>query len=66
MAGMFQNATSFNQDLSLWITSKLSTMECMFYHATSFNQNISHWDVKDMSKMFESATSFDHCGIHRV
>ena len=37
-------------------------MEGMFFEATSFNGDLSRWNVssaKNMSSMFEGATSFD-------
>ncbi len=62
MAGMFSEATSFNQDISTWDVSNVSDMESMFEYARSFNQNLSAWDVSnvtDMSRMFFGATSFN-------
>ena len=57
---MFCEATSFNQPIGAWNTSKVLDMEYMFYKATSFNQPIGAWDtskVEDMYKMFYG------CGI---
>lgn len=40
MVSMFQGATSFNGNLSLWNVSSVTVMQNMFYGATSFNQNL--------------------------
>ena len=66
---MFQNATSFNQNIAMaglddgsdesyWYTANVTTMQGMFYGATSFNQNISNWNVsnvENMNNMFREA-----------
>ena len=62
MSFMFQNATSFNSDISSWDVSNVTNMRSMFNGATSFNQDISSWDVSNvtsMSFMFSDATSFN-------
>jgi surface protein len=62
MSGMFENNTSFNQDISRWDVSKVTNMTSMFKGATSFNQDISRWDVSkvtNMTSMFKGATSFN-------
>ena len=62
--GMFQNAKSFNQDISGWYQSKLSALtnaEYMFAGASSFNQSLGIWTVNrltHMAHMFEGATAF--------
>ena len=59
---MFYDATSFNQDISMWNVSNVTRMDGMFRTATAFNQDISMWNVSNvtrMNKMFYNATSFN-------
>jgi len=63
MAGMFQDALTFNiSGLHFWDVSKVTTMHSMFDGAESFNGNIDNWDVSkvaDMTLMFARATRFN-------
>ena len=69
MSYLFQNETSFNQDISNWDVSQVTTMSYMFYTDfsidppySSFNVDIGSWDVSsvtDMSHMFENAKIFN-------
>ena len=55
MSSMFQNATTFNYNISSWDVSAVINMSRMFYGATAFNQPLNTWDtakVTDMSFMF--------------
>lgn len=59
---MFQNCPVFNQNLSGWDVSAITSFRGMFKNATAFNQNISIWDVSvatNMDEMFQGATSFN-------
>ena len=46
MGGMFEDATSFNGDISNWDTSKVEDMGNMFEGASSFNGDISGWVIR--------------------
>ena len=62
MAFMFNNASNFNQDISMWNVSKIKNMHQLFFGATSFNKYIGGWDVGDVTDMvcmFHSATAFN-------
>ncbi|MDA9187931.1 BspA family leucine-rich repeat surface protein, partial [Flavobacteriaceae bacterium] len=58
MSDKFKSST-FNQNISSWDTSNVTTMHGMFDNARDFNQNIGSWDtsnVTDMSEMFKGDT----------
>ncbi|MDM8564070.1 BspA family leucine-rich repeat surface protein [Candidatus Halobeggiatoa sp. HSG11] len=50
MYQMFQDATTFNQDISNWNVSTVTDMAYLFYQS-SFNQDISAWDVSNVTDM---------------
>lgn len=63
LAGLFIDASTFNQDISSWNVSNVTYMVLMFAGATSFNQDISDWDVGNVvntSNMFDGATAFNN------
>jgi surface protein len=43
---MFEKASSFNQDLSLWDVSSATDIEGMFSDPTAFNRNLCQWRSK--------------------
>ncbi len=62
MAGMFRDATAFNQDISSWNTESVIDMLVMFERASNFNQPLNRWNVEkvyNMSGMFSDATNFN-------
>jgi surface protein len=66
MESLFDNfyysVDTFNEDLSRWDTSRVTTMKYMFWYAYAFNADVSSWDVSyvsDMSYMFYYASSFN-------
>ncbi|MEM6642513.1 MAG: LamG-like jellyroll fold domain-containing protein [Bacteroidota bacterium] len=62
MTTMFQNASSFNQDLSSWDVVEVINMQGMFTGAALFNQDITGWNVSSVERfgnMFTNADSFN-------
>ena len=58
---LFENATTFNDDISGWDTQNVRTMERMFTMATSYNRPLDTWNthnVKNFNYMFTDASSF--------
>lgn len=59
---MFNDATSFNEDISHWDMSAVTDLDAMFIRASTFNQDVSSWDTSNMINMrqaFREATSFN-------
>lgn len=62
MAGIFENAGSFNEDIGYWDTSRVTNFSSMFREAYNFNQDISGWDTSSavyMRLMFRQAFAFN-------
>ena len=58
MESLFENATEFNQDLSLWDVHQVTNMYKMFSNARAFDQDLSPWEVSNvlnMRDMFDGA-----------
>jgi surface protein len=60
---MFLNATNFNQYISLWDVSNVTTMSNMFRNATNFNQDIGSWNVSGVTNM---SSMLNNCGINNT
>lgn len=62
MSNLFNNLSTFNEDISNWDTSNVTTMYRMFKSARSFNQDISKWNtssVTNMEEMFYASSAFN-------
>ena len=58
----------FNEPISHWNVSNVTTMANMFYDCTYFNQDLSSWDVSqvtDMSRMFYNCKNFTGLSHHK-
>ena len=65
MSNIFFGCTAFNQDISSWNVSRVTSMRAMFKSCTNFNQNLGAWNtglVTNMTEMFQFATSFNNGG----
>ena len=62
MSSLFEEFSTFNDDITLWNVSNVTNMSEMFFGVVSFDQDISKWttsNVTDMSGMFAGAISFN-------
>lgn len=60
MSYMFNNAFTFNHDISSWNTAAVTNMSYMFSFATSFNQNLGNWKLNNSVNM---ANMLDYSGM---
>ncbi len=51
MSGMFREATSFNENINHWDTSKVANMAQMFQGATAYNQPLNNWNTSAVTSM---------------
>jgi len=59
--GMFDNARSFNEDISSWNTNAVNWFTDMFKNAVNFDQDITGWPTggtNNVNNMFEGATKW--------
>lgn len=52
---MFKNASSFNQPLDNWDTSKVYFMKEMFKSALMFNQSLDNWNISSLYPIGDSS-----------
>lgn len=48
---MFNNAFAFNQNITTWVMTRVTTIQQMFRNATKFNQAIGVWDTQNITNM---------------
>ena len=59
---LFQNLSTFNEDLSHWNVSNATDIRYMFSGASSFNSNLNNWNVSsvtDMEAVFFNCIAFN-------
>ena len=59
---LFSGSTRFNEDISSWDVSNITSMVGAFSGNSKFNQDIGYWDVsnvKNMDSMFSGAIEFN-------
>jgi surface protein len=48
--GTFKGCIKFNEDISRWDMSEVSSVTEMFYNCENFDKNISDWDLKSVKE----------------
>ncbi len=51
LSSVFRDRTAFNEDVSYWDVSNVTTLSSAFREAESFNQDIGNWDVSNVTSL---------------